>query len=512
MADRRTRHLPTSSANYSCLLHSIIPHLIRNDQLLNRVAQDQALLDELQDYWQLGKAVTSDDFKYLFREFFTARQDQEIVLGPVLRSFLCKQMRLYFDQWKERAQVQDIYRKDTGNLLAQPDCPNFVRGFVEASCSGEQLGQLGIESFSQYLHDIIGGNQYLGGKDILILQERWNFYWEFISQNVDKTVQLHIDDQLYRLQQTLGNIAKDLGNSRQWVCDYEIIDPLIREVKSLQATIGQFKNQSVSDEQLQIINNKVEQVRPSCTDCNPNTQSRFETFDAQLKRLNEIRHKDRQTLNNQEEDNNLRLRMEAVKQEPAAQNKDVTICSYYTGRNHFDCLVPPEYVSYYQQQHSRLIDDNHNLVEYDTIPNKISGQLSQSNMHIDSSNIAQDGLYDKKEIRAQYQKLYEQWQEWQNDPDKQAILEAEDHKAASKNLPRDYQPSQFIGHFFRCNNLNEQQDNILYEDGKGCKASANEQDANYSEDYKLALQLQEEEIEQFFETTQAETDYSKTPG
>ena len=523
MADPKLKQLPTSAANFNCLIHSLIPHLIRNDRLLNRVAQDQALRDELQNYWQLDKAITPDDVKYLFRKCFTARQDQEMIIGPVLRRFLYKQMQAAFEQWKQEHGRSDFYcneiEGDSNDRHFNQGFPAFLRGFVDAYMSRE-LRQQNIDSFSQYLNNVVDNNQFLDGRDISILQERWHFYWDYTNK-INMTTQAHINSQLTRLANNVGYAKLDLEQYEEQANSYGLDSQTINEIKddiqSLKTSIERLKNQSINDEQLQLMKTGIDRVAYLCHQLpkgSPLTQSRMDSLYSQLNCLYNMRAHDEQTLNDQEESLNIQRKMEAAKEDPDAQNKDVTIHSYYTGYNHYECLVPQDYIDYYEQQSSRLVDTNHNNPDYNEIRNSINHQLNNNNSQAAYANTAEDVLCNNGNTRVQYQyqKLYEQWQEWQNDPDKQAILEAEDHKAASKNLPRDYQPSQFIGHFFRCNNLNEQQDNILYEDGKGCKASANEQDANYSEDYKLALQLQEEEIEQFFETTQAETDYSKTPG
>lgn len=171
---------PTSGADCNCLLHSILPHLIRNEHLHHQITNDQAFLDEIQAYYDLDYRITPDNFDYLFSQTYPSRRDQEVILGPVLRSFLYKQIKQAFENWKAANNQDDIHGDQALEFLG--NCPTFAEGYIQSVTSNYDLDQLGsAPNFSDYLKGIYS-RYHLDGYDVNILKERWGFDWDFITQ------------------------------------------------------------------------------------------------------------------------------------------------------------------------------------------------------------------------------------------------------------------------------------------------------------------------------------------
>ena len=205
---------PTSGADCNCLLHSILPHLIRNEHLHHQITNDQAFLDEIQAYYDLDYRITPDNFDYLFSQTYNSRHDQEVILGPILRSFLYKQIKQAFENWKTANNQDDIHGEQALQFLG--NSPTFAKGYIQSVTAYEDLEQLGsAQSFSDYLQGIYS-RYHLDGYDITILKERWGFDWDFITQTHED-----LDEEAQYVQQAFNRIQQANQNANQpIICSY----------------------------------------------------------------------------------------------------------------------------------------------------------------------------------------------------------------------------------------------------------------------------------------------------
>lgn len=180
----------TSGGGSNCLLHSIIPHLIK----WGNMSEDNQFLEKFNEYYQQN--INREEFNKLFQD--ADRSEQEKFLGPVVRQYLHKLMTddLNSQETKEWFNGAGDLHKTSAAQIAHSaiqwnNAPKCFWGFIDAAATNN-LGR--IKKFSQYLDQVVKNGGYLDGYDTELLKKQWQFDWAYIPLDNEATKQQALHD------------------------------------------------------------------------------------------------------------------------------------------------------------------------------------------------------------------------------------------------------------------------------------------------------------------------------